>query len=97
MMYTLMNADYEVLQFEAGRTYNDIRFIKALEGINAAPIYFDKRAPGAGLANFISTRMISTGRHDAKDILSALGMESPLELSLRAYGLSLTDCYWYRP
>lgn len=97
MLYTLMNADYEVLQFEAGRTYNDIRFIKALEGINAAPIYFDKRAPGAGLANFISTRMISTGRHDAKDILSALGMESPLELSLRAYGLSLTDCYWYRP
>ena len=97
MQYTLMNAQHEVLSFELDDTKNTVFNIRPLDGFAWAPIYFKKDDLENDLLMHMNRRTINPYRHDAGDILKAVGVKDTFRLSLRSYGLSLADCYWYRP
>ena len=97
MQYTLMNARHEVLSFELDDKEDNIHNVRPLDGFAWAPVYFKKDELLENLLMHMNGRTINLYRHDADDILKAVGVKDPFMLSLRSYGLSLTDCYWYRP
>lgn len=97
MKYILMNAEHEVLEFEIVFAAADIHVLQKLDGYSYAPIFFKKDMLDNCFRDFIFSRVINSTRRDAADIMAALGVDSVLELSFKSYGLSLTDCYWYKP
>ena len=101
MQYTLMNREYEILEFEVNE-FDRIRIKSLCDGFDHAPIHFRRYVSGSELPDhvlqsFLNSRIINMTRQDTKDILKAVGADTPLQLSLRSLGLSLTDHYWYRP
>ena len=101
MQYTLMNGEHEILEFEVN-DFDSIRIKRLCCDFYYAPIHFRRyvscsQLPDNVLQSFLNSRIINIARQDAKDILKAVGVDTPLQLSLQSLGLSLTDHYWYRP
>ena len=97
MKYTLMNGIHEVLEFDIDSKQKRINNICICDGFNYAPLYFKRDKLKQNMLSFMHMRSIDSKRRDANNIFKALGVENEYELALRSYGLSLTDCYWYRP
>lgn len=93
----LMNKDNIVLKAEI----NSGLFIKVIEvcDINYAPLqlwngYFDKSKSLVDVTNkWFKGRGIPSWRKDLEKLLTNLGVDSSLDLLLKSYGLSLSDCY----
>lgn len=98
MRYTLMNAEHEVIDFDIdleNRIINEIGEVKELQ---YAPVYFNGSDDiKHSLYSLLCGRTLSVMRRDTADIINALSLNNELELSVYSLGLSLTDCYWYRP
>lgn len=101
MIYTLMNAEHEVLDFDFDEDRR-IRGISIRDGFKYAPIHLGRLLSEPEklkneLLDFLLHRTICFGRADIDDIYAATGVNSGIKLALRSCGLSLTDQYWYRP
>ena len=97
MKYILMNAEHEVLEFDVDFKNSAVKVQGKLDGYSFAPIYFDEDSLDRCLSCLINSRILQMNRRDAGSIIGALKANNAFELSFRSLGLSLTDCYWYKP
>ena len=98
MRYTLMNAEHEVIDFDIDLKNRLINEIGKIKDISYAPVYFSScNDIRQALYSFLCRRTLNSTRRDTGDIINALLLSNELELSAYSLGLSLTDCYWYRP
>ena len=98
MIVTLMSQNRETLRFDVDSVPGVVRDAQLLEDFAWAPlgIVRDGEISCELLERFVRGRAIHTQRADLQDILEATGTRSPVELALRAGGLSLSDPYWYK-
>lgn len=97
MRYTLMNEDYEVIDFSIDESFRVLSDINLLDGFDHAPIHFREATIRYNLYRLLQDRCLHPGRRDTQEIIKALKAHNELELSFMSSGLSLSDCYWYRP
>ena len=98
MRYTLMNAEHEVIDFDIDLDNRMIKDIGEVKEPQYAPVYFNGSDDiKHSLYILLSSRTLSGSRRDTADIIKALSLSNELELSVYSLGLSLTDCYWYKP
>lgn len=99
MELTLMCQDLEVAAFDLDIATGRVTDVRPLTYTAQVPlsVQLDGPHPARDLTRFVAHRAIPSGRYDLEDILSATHAENAIELALRAYGLSLSDPYWYRP
>ena len=98
MRYTLMNAEHEVIDFDIDLKNRQIIETSEVKDLRYAPIYFNgSNDIRLALYSFLCSRTLGSLRRDTNDIIKALSLSNELELSFCSLGLSLTDCYWYRP
>lgn len=98
MRYTLMNAEHEVIDFDIDLKNRQLNQTGEVKDLRYAPIYFNgSKDIRLSLYSFLSSRTLGSLRRDTNNIIKALSLTNELELSFYSLGLSLTDCYWYRP
>lgn len=93
-----MCQDREVAAFDLDVATGRVGKVRSLAHAAQAPlsIRLDGPDPANDLTRFVARRALSPWRTDLEGILSATHAKSPVELALRAHGLSLSDPYWYR-
>lgn len=97
MIYTLMNKNKEVLDFEV--EHGTISAITDVWNIDWAPLG-TKSGTGVDknlLNHWWEGRSIPASRAGLNEALEVLGIQSTKELLEKNYGLSLSDQYWIRP
>lgn len=99
--YTLMNAEYEVLDFEYDRANRHFSAAKAVHDPAHAPVGMiaphAKSVSAKALYDWWRHRSIPAERAGIDAKLAELGLESPEEIPFNSLGLSLSDQYWIRP
>lgn len=99
--YTLMNADYEVLDFTYDRANRHFSASHAIHDAARAPIGVVSEkghyASAAALFEWWHHRTIPTEREGIDSKLIELGFETPTDIPFASLGLSLSDQYWIRP
>lgn len=98
MRYTLMNAEHEIIDFDIDFKNRLIKDFGEIKDLQYAPVYFKSSDDlKLSLYSFLCSRTLGSMRRDTADIINTLSLSNELELSMYSPGLSLTDCYWYRP
>ena len=102
MKCILMNKNTEVASIEIDTNYNIISKIYEIYNIDYAPLslknaYKDKSESELKTLNkWYKGRGIPSWRKDIENLLEKLKINSPDELLNKAYGLSLSDQYWFK-
>ena len=101
MRCTLMNKNTAVLDFELDENNNIVRIYK-IYNLQYAPLSFindmrrDVKNPAQKLNNWFSGRSIPSWCKDIERLLRNLGIKFPKELLDKAFGLPLSDQYWFK-
>lgn len=95
MQYLLLKKDRIILSFSIRK--NGL-YIEEIYEQNLLPFYLQGiELTGSMLKKWLEKRCISAGRKVISDIFRAYQVNTPLELSLKSYALSLSDTYWIKP
>ncbi len=99
--YTLMNAEYEVLDFTYDRANCHFSASHVIHDAAHAPIGVvsggGRYASAAALYEWWRHRTIPAEREGIDSKLIELGFETPESIPFSSLGLSLSDQYWIRP
>lgn len=99
--YTLMNAEYEVLDFAYDRANRHFSASHDIHDASRAPVGVvsgsGKYASASALYDWWRHRTVPAEREGIDSKLVELGVESPEEIPFASLGLSLSDQYWIRP
>lgn len=99
MLYTLCHKNTKVFDFEIDIETSSIVEIKNIYSKEHIPIGVDVSYESIKKAfhNWWINRSIPSSRQNLKEALITLGVTTPMELMIKSFGLSLTDCYWAKP
>lgn len=99
--YTLMNAEYEVLDFSYDRANHHFSASHSIHDASRAPLGVvsetGRYASASALYEWWRHRTIPIEREGLDTKLIELGVDSPAEIPFASLGLSLSDQYWIRP
>lgn len=98
MKYVLMHKDIEVLDFEWDSNANDLVLLDVLN-YKHIPIglLVGNRVSTTAFYEWMKGRCVPASRDNIEYILNTFRIRNKLSLGFTAFGLSLTDCYWYKP
>ena len=100
MRYILMQREHEVCAFTYEENGKDYDFITKTELIDRGRLPFSIRfreyIASSFLEQFLKQRCIPEFRIGTDALYGEIG-NSRIQNSVRAYGLSLSDCYWVKP
>ncbi|MCL1990533.1 MAG: HipA domain-containing protein [Defluviitaleaceae bacterium] len=97
--WTLMHKNIPVADIELIKRNATITGITKTYHISHAPLGIteDNEISEARLENWLSRRAIPASRENIDEVLENLRIQNTRKLSLRSYGLSLSDQYWLKP
>lgn len=99
MLYTLMNRNDKVLQFNYNAEYNSFLGITNIYNLKYAPITFigEHDKIEKEFYKWLQDRKIPPLRDNLKYLLESLKQKETTEIMINGYGLSLSDQYWFKP
>lgn len=95
MHYTLLLRNSPVLDFSVEN--RKVTSIDKIHNEELVPLGFINRIKYEQLEHWLDKRSISAHRENLDSLKKQLKMWTPRELSIKNYGLSLSDQYWVRP
>ncbi|MDR1083077.1 MAG: helix-turn-helix domain-containing protein, partial [Coriobacteriales bacterium] len=100
LRFTLMNKNYEVLNFTYNSRNHTVGEVQPLGKMAYAPLGI-LSSPGhpttAHATEWIANRYIPTIRPRLTEFLRELGYNHPAQMMFASFGLNLSDQYWFRP
>ncbi|MEG0276139.1 MAG: hypothetical protein RR630_03835 [Coprobacillus sp.] len=99
MLYTMMNRNKKILDFEYNSEYNAFLGIVKRYDLTYAPLTFITHQENLEkeFYRWLQDRKIPPLRDNLKYLLESLKQRETTETMISGYGLSLSDQYWFKP